>query len=143
MSLKTRISDDIKNAMKSKDVKRLSVLRMMLSDIKYAQAQVNLQAELPEEEVVKVVAGYLKKLEKSLGDYPEGESRSAIVEETKIVAEYLPKRASADEIEKIIQNVLKDSAERNFGAVMKLVLEKLGPGCDGKMVSQILKSQLG
>ncbi len=143
MSLKTRISDDIKNAMKSKDSKRLSVLRMILSDIKYAQAQVNLQVDLPEDELVKVVSGYQKKLEKSVGDYPEGDSRTAILEEIKIVAEYLPKRATSEEVENIVKKVLDETADRNFGALMKIVLEKLGAGADGKMVSQIIKSKLG
>ena len=143
MSLKTRISDDIKTAMKSKDVKRLSVLRMILSDLKYAQAQVNLQTELPEEEVVKVVSGYQKKLEKSVNDYPDGENRNGILEEIKIVAEYLPKRATAEEVEKIVAQVLSETTDRTFGILMKTVLEKLGQAGDGKLVSQILKAKLG
>lgn len=143
MGLKDKIQEDIKTAMKAKDVVRLSVLRMVLSDIKYAQAQVNLQTELPEDEVLKLVNGYQKKLTKSLDDYPVGEKRDAILGEIKIVDEYLPKKASAEQTSAAIAKVLTATADRNFGAVMKLVMAELGGGGDGRLVSQLLKEKLG
>ena len=143
MGLKDKIQEDIKTAMKAKDAGRLSVLRMMLSDIKYAQAQVNLQQELPEDDVLKVVAGYQKKLTKSLEDYPAGEKRDALMGEIKIVDEYLPKKANADETNAAIAKVLTATTDRNFGAVMKLVMAELGGGGDGRLVSQLLKEKLG
>ena len=141
MGLKDKIQEDIKTAMKAKDAVRLSVLRMVLSDIKYAQAQVNLQTELPEAEVLKVVAGYQKKLTKSLEDFPEGEKRTALVNEIRIVEEYLPTKIGEKETTAAVEKVLASTSDRNFGALMKLVMSSLGEGADGKLVSQILKQK--
>lgn len=143
MGLKDKIQEDIKAAMKAKDAGRLSVLRMVLSEIKYAQAQVNLQTELPEDDVLKIVSGYQKKLTKSLDDYPAGDKRNDILGEIKIVEEYLPKKAGADEVNAAIAKVLTSTADRNFGAVMKLVMAELGGAGDGRLVSQLLKEKLG
>lgn len=143
MGLKDKIQEDIKTAMKAKDAGRLSVLRMVLSEIKYAQAQVNLQTELPEADVLKIVTGYQKKLTKSLDDFPEGEKRDAVRAEIRVVDEYLPKKAGESETNAAIEKVLKATTDRNFGAVMKLVMTELGDAGEGRLVSQLLKAKLG
>jgi uncharacterized protein YqeY len=143
MGLKDKIQEDIKTAMKAKDAGRLSVLRMVLSEIKYAQAQVNLQTELPEADVQKIVGSYHKKLTKSLDDYPAGDKREAILGEIKIVEEYLPKKIGEAQTTAAVDKILASNSERNFGALMKLVMAELGEGGDGRLVSQLLKSKLG
>ena len=143
MGLKDKIQDDIKTAMKARDAQRLSVLRMVLSDIKYAQAQVNLQTELPEGDVLKVVAAYHKKLLKSTDDYPEGEKRDVIRAEMRVVEEYLPKKLGEAETSAAVAKVLTGQTETNFGILMKLVMAELGDGGDGRLVSQLLKAKLG
>lgn len=142
MALKDRISEELKTAMKAKDKDRLSVLRMILSEIKYAQAAVNVHQDLPEADVVKVVATYQKRLAKSLDDYPEGEKRTQIQAEIAIVDDYLPKKAGPDEVKKTIDDVLRATSERAFGPLMKEVLDRLGGSGDGKVVSQLLKDKL-
>lgn len=143
MSLKAKMNDDLKNAMKAQDKERTSVLRMILSEIKYAQAAVNVHADLPEDEVVKVVSVYHKRLTKSMDDYPEGERRDAIRRELAIVEDYLPKKASEVEVIAAIGAVLKDTDDRNFGTLMKAVMARLGSSADGKMVSALIKTKLG
>ncbi len=143
MSLKERINEDLKTAMKARDKDRTSVLRMLLSEVKYAQAAVNVHQDLPEEEVLKVVSSYQKRLTKSIDDFPEGERRDAIRSEIKIVDDYLPKKAGADETKKMVEQVIAGTAERNFGILMKDVMARLGGSGDGKLVSQILKERLG
>jgi uncharacterized protein len=142
MGLKDQIQEDIKTAMKAKDAAKLSVLRMVLSEIKYAQAQVNLQTELPDAEVQKIVTGYHKKLTKSLDDYPDGEKKTIIIGEMKIVEAYMPKRASEADVSKAIDKVLASTSERNFGNVMKLVMAEVGEGAEGRLVSQLLKAKM-
>ncbi len=114
MSVKDRINEDLKVAMKAKDKERTSVLRMLLSEIKYAQAAVNAHQDLPEDEVVKVVTAYHKRLVKSLDDYPVGEKHEAIQSEAKIAEEYLPRRAGPDEVEKVVAAVMAENTDRNF-----------------------------
>ena len=142
MAIKDRINEDLKTAMKAKDKDRLSVLRMILSEIKYAQAAVNVHQDLPEADVLKVVATYQKRLTKSLDDYPEGEKRTQIQAEIAIVDDYLPKKVGPDEVKKAIDEVLQATSERTFGPLMKEVLARLGSGGDGKVVSQLLKDKL-
>lgn len=140
--LKERINADLKDAMRAKDQLRLSVIRMLLSELKYAQAAVNIHAELPEAEVQKIIASYLKRLSKSLEDFPEGEKREAIRNEMRIVEEYLPKKAGPEEIAQAITSALGETADRNFGVIMKAVMAKIGAGADGKLISQMIKDKL-
>ena len=142
MGLKDRIQDDIKTAMKARNAIRLSVLRMVLADIKYQQAQVDLRAELPEDVVLKIVGAYQKKLTKSLDDYPDGDAKSALLGEIKIVDEYLPQKATEAQTKAAVTKILGSTADRNFGAVMKLVMAELGGLGDGRLVSQIIKEQM-
>jgi uncharacterized protein YqeY len=143
LSLKAKISEDLKNAMKAKDKERLSVLRMLLSEIKYTQAAVNINAELSDDEVVKIISVYHKRLTKAMDDYPEGERRDAIRSELVIVDEYLPKKASEADVIKAIEATMKATDDRNFGTLMKAVMNSLGSGGDGKVVSALLKAKLG
>ena len=143
MSLKEKINNDIKTAMKAQDKERLSVLRMVLSEIKYAQAAVSMASELPEAEVIKCVTTYHKRLTKSLDDFPEGEKRDVVRKEIAIVEEYLPKKAGDAEVGAAIDKVMAASADRSFGNLMKLVMTELGGAADGKLISQLLKAKLG
>lgn len=142
MSLKQLLSEDLKNAMKSKDKERLAVIRMLLSEVKYAAAAVNVHQELPEAEVLKVISAYHKRLTKSLEDFPEGERRDQVRSELKIVEDYLPKKASEDEVRRVVSEVLTTATDRTFGPLMKEVLARLGDSGDGKVVSQVLKDTL-
>lgn len=142
MSLKDRITSDMKTFMKSKEKEKLSVVRMLLSEIKYAQAAVSMGQELSDQEVLTVIDKFHKKLSKSLGDYPEGEQRSAIENEIKIVETYLPQKATREDVKSAIEQVLSESEnENNFGILMKAVMAKLN-NPDGKMVSEMLKEKL-
>lgn len=143
MSLKEQINADLKTAMKARDAKRTSVLRMLLSELNYAQAAVNVHQELPNDEVLKVITTYHKRLAKSLDDYPEGEKRQAIQDEMIIAATYLPKKAEASEVARVVDEIFSSTDERNFGVLMKEAMTRLGTSGDGKLVSQILKQKLG
>jgi uncharacterized protein len=143
LSLKAKINEDLKNAMKAKDKERTGVLRMLLSEIKYTQAAVNIHQELPEDEVVKVVSIYHKRLTKAMDDYPEGDRRAAIRSELVIVEDYLPKKASESEVASAIEKVMSETEDRTFGTLMKAVMTQLGSGGDGKVVSSLLKAKLG
>ncbi len=143
MSLKDRINEDLKTAMKAREKEKLSVLRMLLSEMKYAAAQVNVHQDLSDEDAGKVVATYHKRLSKSLEEYPEGEQRQQIQAEMAIVETYMPKKANEAETLVVINRVLTQAQGKNFGALMKEVMEALGSSADGKMVSKLLKEKMG
>ncbi len=130
----------MKKAMKSGDKLRQSVLRMLLSEIKYAQSAVDMKVELGEADVLQVVVSYHKKLVKSLKDFPPGAQKDELSQEIKIVEEYLPPQVSKKQIEETVAKHLgKSDAPVNFGLVIKEVLKELGPMADAKLISQIIK----
>lgn len=133
----------MKAAMKSGEKAKLSVIRMILSDMKYAQSATNVHTELDDATAAKVVASYHKKLLKSLDEFPAGDQRTALEEEIRVVEGYMPKRASEDDVKAAVDAVMGSTAERNFGVLMKLTMEKLGGAADGKLVSQFIKQKLG
>ena len=143
MLLKEKISQDLKDAMKSQNKETTSALRMVLSELKYAQAAGDSRQELDDATALKVIGNYQKKLEKSLEDYPEGEQRRAICSEMAIVSRYLPKKAERADIEVLVQKVIDSTDERNFGKLMKLCISEIGAQADGKIVSEVLKSKIG
>lgn len=128
--------------MKAQDKITVSVLRMMLSEIKYLQAEVGVARSLTPEEEIKAVSGYHKKMLKSLEQFPEGDKANEIKNEILIIEKYLPKRLSEQEVQNVVKDVLKNNTETNFGLIMKAVMGKLGGQADGKMVSEIIKSQM-
>ncbi len=142
MGIKEQIQADIKDCMKSGDKQRLNVLRMLLSELQYAQTAVDASIKLDDGQGMKVVASYQKRLQKSLDDFPDGEKRNQILFEIGVVDSYLPKRASAADVAVAVEQALASTEERNFGVLMKIVTAALGSAADGKMISQVLKEKL-
>ena len=143
MSLYKQIQDEIKACMKAGEKQKLSVLRMVLTEMKYEQAKTDISKDLDDKGCIKVMEGYYKKLSKSSEEYPEGEHKDNILAEMKILFPYLPKKAGSGETQKTIDEVLaKNAGEKSFGILMKQVLAKLGAQADGKLVSQLLKKSL-
>ncbi len=142
MKMQDKIMDGIKGALKSGDKVRAGVLRMILADLKYARVAGDTQRDLTDEEELGVVAKYLKKLEKALPDYEGTSKKDDLLAEMAIVQEYLPKKASAAEIEAKVDEVIKATSEKNFGKIMRAVVDSLGASADGKLVSEIVKKKL-
>lgn len=141
-TVRERLNQDMKSAMREKDKKKVGVLRMLLSEIQYAQTAKDKNESISEGTVKKVIASYHKKLTKSLSDYPDETKKDEIRSEIGIIEAYLPKKASEEEVKKVISEVLSGSSERNSGVVMKAVLARLGESGDGSLVSRVLKSEL-
>ena len=87
-----QITADIKTAMKAKDKFRTQVLRMVLSEFKYALTSDAQTKTPPDDQAIKLLNSYHKRLTKSLDDYPDGEKKDEIKKELAIVEEYLPKK---------------------------------------------------
>jgi len=96
LSLTERINEDMKTAMKAKDKLRTGVLRMLLSEFKYAMTTDQKATTLDDEQAAKVLKAYSKQLKKSLDAYPESEKekRQTISQELEIVDSYLSKETA-------------------------------------------------
>jgi uncharacterized protein YqeY len=141
MDLQTRLSEDMKTAMKSGQKDRLSVIRMILSDVK----NVDLMPGKPTQE--QAVASYAKKLRKSLEEYEKYGKTAEVAQiksEIAIVEEYLPKKASADDTARLVNEFLATSSftERQVGQAMGAFMKQYGSQVDAGQANQLIKQKL-
>ncbi|WP_457625403.1 GatB/YqeY domain-containing protein [Persephonella sp.] len=141
-----KLQEEMKTAMKSGDKDRLSVIRMLISEIK--KVQIDKKKELSDDEIIQVLQRYAKQRKESIKQYREaGREDLALKEELelKVVQEFLPQPLSEEEIEKIVDETisqLKASSIKDMGRVMKAVMEKVKGRADGSLVSSIVKKKL-
>lgn len=147
MTLKDKILNDIKSAMKAKDSKKLSVLRFVNAQIKNKEIEVRPNT-ITDEDITQVLKKYLKQRNEAVEQYAKA-GRQDLVDQEKYeasVAEgYLPKMLSEDELQPIVAKVVQDigaSSMKDMGNVMKEVLAQTGGRADGKMVSTMVKNAL-
>jgi uncharacterized protein len=141
MDLQTRLQEDMKSALKAGQKDRLSVIRMLLSDVKNVDLAPT--PTTPEQ----VVGAYAKRLRKSLEEYEKlGESKQAeqLRFEIGVVEEYLPKKASAEETERRVDAFLADKSftEKQFGQAMGQFMKQHGQDVDAGQISAILRRKL-
>lgn len=143
VDLVTKITEDMKIAMKNKDSIALNTIRMLRAEIKNAEIQK--MGKLEEEEVIKVVQTAIKKRKEAAEQYKNA-GRDELAEkelmEAKVLEKYLPEQLGEDEIRAIINQVLAESDNKNFGIVMKAVMEKVKGRAEGKLVNQLVKEML-
>lgn len=145
MSIEGKIDNDIKEALKKREKVKLSTLRMLKSNLK--NEKIAKKRELTEDEEIKVLNSYLKKLKDSLDLYKKsnrGDLVSQLEDEIKVVEAYLPPRLTSEEIKKIVLDVVdKIGKERkNMGLIMKEVMSKVSSRADGKVVKEIAEEIL-
>lgn len=144
--LKEKLLEDMKVSMRDKNVVRKNVIQMVRAAI--LQVEKDKQIELTDEQIIDVIAKESKKRKDSLADYEKSGREDLIAqvnEEIEILAEYLPKPLSKEELEKVIEEVIVAvgaTTMKEMGAVMKAVKEKVGASADGKTINEIVKSKL-
>lgn len=141
MDLLTRLQDEMKSAMKSGQKDRLTVLRMLISDVKNA----DLMPGKPSAE--QVVAAYGKKLRKSIEEYEKlgkPEEVAKLKAEAAVVDEFLPKKTSPEETERLVAEFLGRHAftEKQLGQAMGQFMKEHGAGVDAGVANSILKRRL-
>jgi uncharacterized protein YqeY len=141
MDLQTRLTEEMKAAMKSGQKDRLGVIRMLLSDVKNR----DLMPNKPSAE--QVVEAYGKKLRKSLEEYEkigQKEQADKLRSEIAIVDEYLPQKASPGDTEKLVDEFLAKNnfTEKEFGRAMGAFMKANGSNVDAGLANQLLKQKL-
>mgnify|MGYP001485096330 CR=1 FL=1 len=141
-----KIKDALKLAMKESNKGRVLAIRNILEKIK--KNEVDSQKDLDEGEIIKIISKYSKQLRDSISQFKAG-NRLDLVEkeskELKIVEEFLPQQLSKDEIDQIVQDVIKELNAKNMsdmGMVMKKIMEITKGTADGSMISASVKNYL-
>ncbi|NNK32553.1 MAG: GatB/YqeY domain-containing protein [Xanthomonadales bacterium] len=146
MSLKIRIQDDVKTAMRAHERERLGVLRLVTAAIK--QKEVDERIELNDEQVLAVLDKMVKQRRESLEQYQQA-GREDLAEteryELTLIQEYLPEPLGADELAELIRSTIDElgaSSIRDMGPVMNALRGQVQGRADMKAVSQAVKAQL-
>jgi uncharacterized protein len=147
MTLKAQISEDMKSTMKAGDKDRLKVLRLMLAAIQ--QIEVDKRIELDDSAVLGVLDKMVKQRRDSISQFKNGGREDlADIElaEIGVLKTYLPEQLGEAELDKIIDEAIKDSGAesiRDMGNVMGQVKAKAAGRADMGAVSAKVKERLG
>lgn len=146
MSMKEKLMQDLKQAMKDKDIIKKNVVQMIRASI--LQVEKDKQIELGDEEIINIISKEGKKRKDALEDYKKSGREdlvNQIEEEINIINTYLPKQLTKEEltteIEKIIEE-LQATSIKDMGKVMKLAKERIGAKSDGKSINEVVKTLL-
>ncbi|MBO1346833.1 MAG: GatB/YqeY domain-containing protein [Hormoscilla sp. GUM202] len=150
MSLKDRITSDIKTAMKSKDKVRLETVRSIKKMLLEKEVSVRPQGQeaLTEAQELEVLAQLAKQRRESIEQYRQAGREDLVAQESQelaIVEEYLPRQLSDEEVGAIIDEIIAQVGARtpkDMGKVMGLAMQQLKGQADGKKVQQLVKAKL-
>ncbi|MGC1305893.1 MAG: GatB/YqeY domain-containing protein [Phormidesmis sp.] len=150
MSLKDRVSAEIKTAMKAKDKLRLETVRGIKKVILEKESEIRAKGrdELSQEEELALVMQLAKQRRDSIQQYTDAgrdELADKEAKELEILEEYLPAQMSDAEVEAAVDEVITQtgaSGPRDMGKVMGPVMKKLQGKADGAKVQAIVKSKL-
>ena len=146
-TLKGQIQEDVKSAMRARDQRRLTALRLITAAIK--QVEVDQRIEMDDTGVLAVLDKMVKQRRDSLEQYQSaGRDDLAAQEkfELDLIANYLPEALSGEELSALIKQAIIDtgaSSMRDMGTVMNKLRDKVQGRADMKAVSNAVKAQLG
>src|SRR5258705_9859049 len=124
MSLKSQITEDMKNAMRAKDSARLSTIRMLLAAIK--QREVDERIELTDADVLSVIDKMIKQRRDSITQFEAGKREDlAAVEraEVEVLSAYLPQQLSDAEIDAVISAAIAKTGATGVAGMGKVMAE--------------------
>lgn len=146
LSLKQRIFEDMKSALRAKDARRLSALRLLVAAIK--QKEIDERIDASDADVSRVLEKMLKQRKESIVQF-EAAKRTDLAEaekfEISVLEAYLPPRLSEAEIERVVDETIAETGAtqpKDMSRVMAALKARLGGPVDMARVSQIVKARL-
>jgi len=146
MSLLEILNSDMKQAMKEKEKKKLSVIRMLKSSLQ--NEQINLGRELTEDEALTVLTREMKQRRDSLQEFQKADRddlASGVQEEINILTKYMPEQLSEDELRELVSETIAQvgaSSKADMGKVMGALMPKVKGKADGALVNKLVQQLL-
>jgi len=146
MSLKSRILEDVKSAMRAHQREQLAALRLVTAAIK--QKEVDERIDLSDEQVLAVLDKMAKQRRESIEQYVEAKREDLAVQERfelDLIQAYLPEPLGEDELAALIETAVAEvnaSSMRDMGLIMNALRPQVQGRADMKAVSQAVKAQL-
>ena len=141
MTLKEKLSSDMKEALRSKDSLRLNTIRSVISAIK--NQEIELRKEVQEEEILSLMTREVKKRKEASVLFKQG-GRTDLMEkedqELAILQAYLPEQVSADVLRQRIQEVIAETGAegmKDFGKIMKVLVPEFKGKADNALIKDI------
>jgi len=149
MSLKEKIMDKMKEAMKTKDKVALESLRAIKSELLLIQTKSASSSELTEDDEIKLLQKLVKQRKDSAAIYKD-QGRNDLAEselaQVEVISQFLPVQMSDEEVKKVVAEIMKTvgaTSMKDMGKVMGLASAQLAGKADGKTISIAVKQLLG
>jgi uncharacterized protein YqeY len=146
MSLKERLMEDMKSALKNKDALKKSTITMVRAAI--LQKEKDERIELDDDGVIGVIAREVKQRRDSLPEFERG-GRPDLVDKLKaeinILMDYLPQQLTESEVDAMVKQTISEVGAmemKDMGKVMGALMPKLKGRADGKLVNQLVRKYL-
>ena len=146
--LSNTIDQEIKQAMLAKDQAKLRGLRAIKAALLLARTEKGSSEEITEETELKILQRLVKQRKESADIYKQqGREDLSVIEEEEIevISQFMPKQLGKEEVEALIAALIKEagaSSVKDMGKVMGLANKELAGKADGKLIAEIVKSQL-
>ena len=149
MSLKEKLANDMKEAMKAREAgkARLSVIRLVRSAVR--QIEIDEKVELDDEGILAVISKEVKQRRDSIEEFKKGGREDLVAQneaDAAILMEYLPAQLSEAEVRALVDEAVAAvgaQGSKDMGKVMKELMPKVKGKADGKLVNQLVKEALG
>ncbi len=149
MSLREKISSDLKNALRDRKAVDLSVLRMLQSAIRNKEIEKKRgDAGLTDEEVIEVIMSEIKKRKEAIEGYIKGQRQDLVDKENAEIAVlmgYMPKQMGEVEIREEAKKAIEEAGAKkpqDMGKVMKILMPRMKGKADGALVNKVVKEEL-
>ncbi len=146
-SLKQKLNDDLRQALKARDKRRSSVIRLILSAIH--NSEIAKRASLEDTDILGVIAKEAKQRNESIEAFNQGGRQDLVNQEEAelaIIKEYLPEQMSRDEIITAARKVIEEvgaQGRQDMGKVMAKLMSQLKGKAEGKVINEVVSELLG
>lgn len=147
MSLTNELTEDMKQAMRDKDRKKLSVIRMVRAALQNEAIRLGVDT-LSEEDEITILSRELKQRKDSALEFKEADRNDLVLDlndEIKILEAYMPEQLTETELNDLIDESIKAvgaQSKRDFGKVMGVLMPKIKGKADGAIVNKLVQNKL-
>lgn len=151
MTIQEQLAAELKDAMKSQDSARRDVIRQVQTEIATARTQPDFTGEIDDEFYQKVIASYVKKMDKARAEYADlGERGEAMAGklafEVGYLGRWLPKKLSEEETRQLVSDAISELGvagdEKAAGRVTGHLMKSRGKDLDGGLVNRLVREEL-
>ncbi len=142
MSVKTKLTEKMKEAMKARDMVALNTIRFLMSEVKKYEID---HGEQDDAGVGKIVLQQVKQVSESIAEYKKAERYDLVAQEEQklaVLKEFQPIQLSEEEIKKIIRELKGEFKDIQIGPLIGKVKAKVGDSADGSVIAHLVKDEV-